>query len=426
MKPTQSRKTLKTEAWPRKVRVGRESVTVYRRWTPGGTFAFMVSNYAEGKRRFDCYPSEAEALEAASDLARKLSERDVVAAALTNEQASEYAASVQALAPFSVPVLSAARIVADCLPVLGGKLSSMVPAAQDYAKRNPTNLPKVSTAAAVAQFLESKRKDGLRDRSIGDLETRLNRFASDCQMDLAQVTSPRLSDWLDSLKVGPQTRLNYRRVLNTFFGWAESKEYIMRGENPVARLPELRVLRDQSITIFTPEQLRTLLTYAEGEFQAVVAFMAFAGLRPEEVQRLDWKDVNLAEGLVHVTGRSAKTRTHRHAPVFEPLRAWLAPHVKPSGKVWTGTANEFTVARRRTVRASGVKWHQDGLRHSWISCRLAIVNDTARVAVEAGNTEDVIVRHYRHLRTERQGKAWFDVLPTQPANVVSMPSQAVA
>ena len=47
----------------------------------------MVANYAHGKRRFDCYATEADALDAANRLARQLSEREVVAAAMTNEQA---------------------------------------------------------------------------------------------------------------------------------------------------------------------------------------------------------------------------------------------------------------------------------------------------------------------------------------------------
>ena len=62
----------------------------------------MVANYASGRRRFDSYPTEADALEAAGRLARQLSERDVVAAAMTNGQAADYAAAVQTLAPFNL------------------------------------------------------------------------------------------------------------------------------------------------------------------------------------------------------------------------------------------------------------------------------------------------------------------------------------
>lgn len=68
---------------------------MYRRKTPLGNYAYMVANYSEGKRRFDSYATEAAAMEAATKLAKQLSEREVLAAAMTNEQASEYAASIQ-------------------------------------------------------------------------------------------------------------------------------------------------------------------------------------------------------------------------------------------------------------------------------------------------------------------------------------------
>jgi hypothetical protein len=45
MNTTASRKPKQVETWPRKITVGRASVSVYRRLTPLGNFAFMVANY---------------------------------------------------------------------------------------------------------------------------------------------------------------------------------------------------------------------------------------------------------------------------------------------------------------------------------------------------------------------------------------------
>jgi hypothetical protein len=68
----------------------------------------MVGNWAEGRRRLDCYGSEQDALEAAKRLARQLSERAVAAASMTNGQAADYASAVRALAPFKVSLPAAA------------------------------------------------------------------------------------------------------------------------------------------------------------------------------------------------------------------------------------------------------------------------------------------------------------------------------
>ena len=115
MNATASRKPKQDESWPRKVTIGRESVTVYRRKTPLGNFSFMVANYADGKRRFDSYANEAEAIEAAGKLARQLSARDVIGASMTREQSVEYAAAVQSLQPLGITLSAAVAAIVEAV-----------------------------------------------------------------------------------------------------------------------------------------------------------------------------------------------------------------------------------------------------------------------------------------------------------------------
>jgi hypothetical protein len=112
---TTTRTTTKSEAWPKKIRLGRITVSVYRRITPSGNLGYQVANYASGKRRLDSYPTEVKAVEAANRLARQLSERQVVAASLTNAEAADYAAAVQSLKPHDVALPAAAAVLAECL-----------------------------------------------------------------------------------------------------------------------------------------------------------------------------------------------------------------------------------------------------------------------------------------------------------------------
>ncbi len=78
-KPNASLKTEQAESWLRKVQPGRAVVTIYRRKTPTGNLAFMVANFVDGKRRFDSYPAEADALDAAQRRAKQIDKRDYVA-----------------------------------------------------------------------------------------------------------------------------------------------------------------------------------------------------------------------------------------------------------------------------------------------------------------------------------------------------------
>ena len=53
----------------------------------------------------------------------------------------------------------------------------------------------------------------------------------------------------------------------------------------------------------------------------------------------------------------------------------------------------------------------DGLRHSYISYRLAVVKDLPQVALEAGNSVVIIQRHYNKRVTEKEAKSFFGVTP---------------
>ena len=44
-------------------------------------------------------------------------------------------------------------------------------------------------------------------------------------------------------------------------------------------------------------------------------------------------------------------------------------------------------------------------------CRMADVKSAAQVALEAGNSPQMIFEHYRELVTEKEAKAWFAITP---------------
>jgi hypothetical protein len=75
---------------------------------------------------------------------------------------------------------------------------------------------------------------------------------------------------------------------------------------------------------------------------------------------------------------------------------------------------------RDTAAVAKIKWAQNALRHSWISYRLAEIQDVNRVALEAGNSPQMIFRHYRELATPEQARTWFSIRPKSPANVVQL------
>lgn len=58
-----------------------------------------------------------------------------------------------------------------------------------------------------------------------------------------------------------------------------------------------------------------------------------------------------------------------------------------------------------------VKCKHNALRHSFCSYRLADVKSAAQVALEAGNSPQMIFEHYHELVTEKAARAWFTIRP---------------
>ena len=118
----------------------------------------------------------------------------------------------------------------------------------------------------------------------------------------------------------------------------------------------------------------------------MLAVGAFCGLRSEELNRLNWRDVRLAEGVIIVGADKAKTATRRVVPIPENCRAWIAPHTKPEGQINPAPHAGALIDRiERAAMRLKMKWVKNGLRHSFCSYCLALTSDPARVATEAGN-----------------------------------------
>ena len=129
---------------------------------PNGAPGFLLANYASGKRRFDSYASEAEAIEAANKLARQLSTRDTKAATLTENQAVEYVRAAEVLQPFHVSVGVASEAVAACLKAVG-EISALHEAVRFYVTRRKSITP-MPVADVLDELLKVKETRGASER----------------------------------------------------------------------------------------------------------------------------------------------------------------------------------------------------------------------------------------------------------------------
>src|SRR5260370_42633506 len=91
------------------------------------------------------------------------------------------------------------------------------------------------------------------------------------------------------------------------------------------------VVRDH-VPIFKVEELKRLLESSSIEVLPVLALGAFAGLRPEEINKLRWEDIDFEGRTIRVNARAAKTRRKRFAEISDNLLAWLQPYARRAGE----------------------------------------------------------------------------------------------
>lgn len=74
-------------------------------------------------------------------------------------------------------------------------------------------------------------------------------------------------------------------------------------------------------------------------------------------------------------------------------------------------SSEYIKEATALARAVGIEWPRNVLRHSFITYRIAKLKSADQVALEAGNSESIIFKHYRELATEDLADQWFCILP---------------
>jgi integrase len=136
---------------------------------------------------------------------------------------------------------------------------------------------------------------------------------------------------------------------------------------------------------------------------------AFAGMRTAEVQRQLWNDIHLEAGQIEVTAEKGNTAQNRLIPIQPNLAAWLK-RCKRTGETCCDYGRVPDALARLSQRAE-VEWKHNGLRHSYISYRVAQTQDVPKVALEAGNSERMIFKHYRKPLPGGAAEKWFAIAP---------------
>jgi integrase len=177
------------------------------------------------------------------------------------------------------------------------------------------------------------------------------------------------------------------------------------------------------IDFYRPKELRDMLNGADEALLPVIALGGLAGLRREEIMRLEWADVWRVGGKVEISARIAKGRKRRLVDICPALAAWLQTYRNAAGLVWEGSASGLEAALRALRETAQIPSRRNGLRHAFITFHFAMHTNENLTAAEAGNSPQMLHEHYRALATRKEAAQWFAVKPSKSTgNVISMPA----
>lgn len=222
--------------------------------------------------------------------------------------------------------------------------------------------------------------------------------------------------------VGPQARKKAMTLLGGILQRAAEAHRIpynparLVRKAPVPLPPEVRPLAPVSV-----EALRAaMLTDKHGKRRrngprdaAIVALLAYAGPRPQELRTLAWADVRERTLLVNANKTGTRRTVRLLAPLAGDLREWRLACGRPRDRAWVfpdedgeqWTANAFEKWRARVFvpaleRASLEHARPYDLRHSFASLLLHEGRSAIYVARQLGHGADLTNSTYGHVIDE--------------------------
>ncbi len=391
------------------VRFGDAVAKVYRREDDG---RYSVNWREAGKRKSTTRATLKEAKEFAEAKVEQIDSRQGM------RWVSPAVADAVAAVRRAFPKREVAAVIAEAAEagqLLGDCEASLMEAARYFVEQGPAGVKRVFLSEAVARFVERPKYEAGSQLTIKHMRGEFEAFLESVgDVVLAELTVSQLEEWVRRGEVKPRTVWGRIGDWRTLLNWCRAEGWLPHGRPHAAERIDKPRLPDETPKILTVEQGAQLMAAAVKEDRRLLPFLVlagWAGLRPSECQRLEWKDVDEGGGFIHVRAAVArKTSQERFVPMVPGMRrVWRMLRKEPRAR--QRRAERVCPYRSREwlsqlAREKGVLevWPADVLRHSFCSYRLAVTQNVGQVAEEAGNSPAVVRRNYRKPVKPAEGK----------------------
>jgi integrase len=231
---------------------------------------------------------------------------------------------------------------------------------------------------------------------------------------VSELTATALTQFFGRGQVSRKSYNNRRGLIGTFLKDCLLKDWI--AANPIDKVPHYRGLghRRGSAPTLTAERCAEIMRWAEethgGKLVPFVALCLFAGIRPDlyegEISKLDPTSVRLDTGIIHIEPEVSKVRMKRNITIQPNLAAWLRAYPLERYPIMPVGFKRLRLKFRKQFNLS-----HDILRHTFISMHVGKFRSMGDAALQAGNSEAIIRKHYLDLKSTEEAEQFWGIMP---------------
>ena len=266
----------------------------------------------------------------------------------------------------------------------------------------------ITLGKAIDALLAAKAAANRRPGYVTSLRLYLRAFARGREnVSLAGIGLREVEAWFAGRNESLSSQASNRFRLSALFSFSIRRGWIH--ENPCRRLEAICIERKPPM-IFTVAQCRAALHFARRKFPRFLSWLVlalFAGVRPQELDRLTWRDVDLPGAKVTVAAAMSKVHRRRVTPLAPAAVAWL----KFGGRLPLPPVSRRRYLRRTRKHLGFSAWPTDVLRHTAASMMLEREQDAGKVALWLGNSPKILLSHYHQIVSADECRKFWRLFP---------------
>ena len=246
------------------------------------------------------------------------------------------------------------------------------------------------------------------------------------------ISSEELKEYLEGKlpnarnAVSLKTWNNRRGFLSTFYKFCLLKKHV--ATDPVIYVPQFKIQKARgTAATLSAEQAKDFMHWLEdykgqqnkngqwwGKPGCMVPYFAlclFAGIRPDwetgEMSSLRPEHVRLDTEVVFIEPEVSKVNEKRSVKIQPNLRKWLE----------TYPLDEYPILPPRRLKhmfreiRKHWKLPPDVMRHTYISMTVGAFRSVGDAALQAGNSEAIIRKHYLDLKSVEEADTFWEIVP---------------